>query len=43
MDLGKLSKTETNGENILEETRESHESSASIEMLEYSPQDDTFK
>lgn len=44
MDLGKLPQTETNGENILEETRDGHKSSAStVEMLEYSPKDYTFK
>lgn len=44
-DLGKLSQTEANGENILEETREGHESSASsiVEMLEYSPGDYTSR
>ena len=37
MDLGKLSQTETNGESILEETRDGHESGASItEMVKYS-------
>lgn len=44
MDLGKLSQTETNGKNILEETRDGHESSVStVETLEYSPKDYTFK
>lgn len=44
MDLGKRSQTETNGENILEETRDGHESSASTEeMLEHSSKDYTFK
>ena len=44
MDLGKLSQTERNGESILEETRDGHESSASlVEMLEYSPEDYTSK
>lgn len=40
MALGKLSRTERNGKNILKETGDGHESSASmLEMLENSPED----
>lgn len=40
MALGKLSRTERNGKNILEETGDGHESSAPmLEMLENSPED----
>lgn len=42
MDLGKLSQTKRNGESILEEIRDGHESRAPLgEMLEYSHEDYT--
>lgn len=43
-DLGKCSQTEAKGENILEETRDGHESRCFlVEMLGYSPEDCTSK